>query len=169
MVFVAVGGMAVAQPSLQVGFSPPARAPESEIVAFPQIPFVTAFLNFLLGSHKSGDNASGENDILSDTGFGRPQESSLLPMGRKPVVPLPRAFPSVETEPVVPGAAASRRNAVAMAPHSAGPVAVIPLGRAFGPNERLPMEEPVSATVVAVIESTLPKPRPEEIRKIPVD
>ena len=27
------------------------------------------------------------------------------------------------------------------------------------------MEEPVSATVVAVIESTLPKPRPEEIRK----
>ena len=156
--------MASAQPTLQVGFSPPARAPESEIVAFSQIPVVPALLKFLLGNPKNGDKASGDNDVLSETGSGTPQESSILPKGRKPVVPLPRAFPSVETVAVVP-AAAPRRNAVMMEPPSVNAVAVLPRGREFDPDKSSLTEEPVSATGVATIESTLPKPRPEKIRK----
>lgn len=164
VVYAAVGGMACAQPSLHLGLSPPARAPASEFVAFSQIPIVPAFLNFFLGNQKSGDKASGDNDVSSETGFGTPQASSILPKGRKPVVPLPRAFPSVATAAVASGAA-PRRNAIGMKPTSANPVALLPQVREFDPGKSSQNWDQVSVTAVAMIESTLPKPRPEKIRK----
>lgn len=164
VVFVAVGGMAPAQPSLNLGSLPPARAPAPDIVAFSQVPVVPAFLKFLLGNRKSGDEASGDNNVSSETSFGTPQESSILPKGRKPVVRLPRAFPPVETVAVVPGAA-PRRIAVGMEPHSANPVALIPRVRESDPGKSAPTGDRVPATVVAMIESTLPKLRPDKIRK----
>ncbi len=133
-------------------------------MAFSRILVVPAFLKFFLGGQKSGDKASGVNDVSSETSFGTPQESSILPKGRKPVVPLPRAFPSVETVAIIPGPA-PRRNAVGMEPPSANAVAVIPRGREFDPDESSPTGEPVTATAGTGIELTLPKPRPEKIRR----
>ena len=164
VVFAAVGGMATAQPSLNLGSFPPARTTAPKIVAFSQVPDVSAFLKFLLGNQGRADKASGDNDVSSETSSGTPLESSILPKGRKPVVPLPRAISPVETVAVVPGAA-PRRNAVRMEPHSASPVALIPRVREFDPDKSSPTVVQVPATAVAMNKSTLPKPRPEKILK----
>ncbi len=164
VVFVAVGGMAPAQPSLNLGSLPPARAPEPNIVAFSQIPIVPAVLKFLLGGEKSGDKAFGDNDVSSETSSGTPREGSILPKGRKHVVPLPQAFPPVETVAVVAGAA-PRRNAVGMEPPSAATAALIPQVREFDADRISPTGDRVQVTAVAMIESTLPKPRPKKIQK----